>query len=64
MTNLTVLLHKILFAQPGVDLGPVEDVSSPGGVVQSGESLLYVDGGRRDGGDDGGLGRAPETVLQ
>ena len=64
MFYLAVLLHEIFFAELGVDLGPVENASGPGGVVQCGEGLLHVDGGGRDGGDDGGLGPPTQRVLE
>ena len=63
-TYLAVLLHQIFFAELGVDLGPVEDASGPGGVVEGGEGLLHVDGRRRNGGDDGGFGPSAQRVLK
>ena len=64
LTYLAVLLHQIFFTELGVDLGPVEDASGPGGVVEGGEGLLHVDGGGGDGGDDGGLGPPAQRVLE
>ena len=42
----------------------VHDILSPVSVVQGGQRLLQVAAGRRDGGYDGGLGAAAQTVLQ
>ena len=47
-----------------VDLRPVGDVLCPVRVVQRGERLLLIDGGRRDGGHDGGLGATAQRVLE
>ena len=42
----------------------VHDILCPVSVVQGGQRLLQVAAGRRDGGYDGGLGAAAQTVLQ
>ena len=60
---IPVLLDQVLLAESGVDLWSVEDAPGPVGVVQRGEGLLHVDGGRGHRGDDGGLGSTTERIL-
>ena len=55
---------ELLFVEFLVNFGFVGDVLGPVGVVEGGKSLLDVDGGGRNGGNDGGFGAPSESVLQ